>query len=203
MLQDKINLIKPYFRSLENYNEALIVRVQFPPKWAVFPSDDGRIKPATSDQKAYEYFYYGDSNNVSLDEIFDFIKETIEVNESLEEKAKLLVEKAKELQELFEVTPLDKLRTLTFSMEEPKKAKGKRKYVKKAKTSEKAKEVPLKGDTDSNDENKNNIVSTNDEVENNVDKKTVVEPKNVVDEIKVSTTTLNKLQKIKAKKINK
>lgn len=199
MLQDKIDSIKPYFRSLETYNEALIIKVQFPPKWAVFPSDDGRIKPALSDQKAYEYFYYGDSKNVSLDDIFAFIKETIEVNESLEEKAKLLVEKAKELQDLFETTPLEKLKTLTFSMSEPKKSKGKRKYVKKNKTSEKAKEEPSENTlVAENEVNTDNTVTSGD-----VETKTVEETNNNDNEIKVSSTTLNKLKKLKAKKINK
>ena len=64
MLQDKINEIKPYFKSLESYNDALIVRVQFPPKWAVFSSDDGLIKPAPSENAAHEFFYYGDVNKV-------------------------------------------------------------------------------------------------------------------------------------------
>lgn len=44
MLQNDIDEIKDYFRSLETYNDALIVRVQFPPKWKVFPSDDGTKK---------------------------------------------------------------------------------------------------------------------------------------------------------------
>ena len=131
MLQDKINEISPYFKSIEKYNDALICVVIFPKNWAVFNSDSGKIKVAASDRKAYEYFYYGDGNEVSLEDIFDFIKNTIEVNQSLEIKAKLLVQKAKELQDLFEVTPLEKLKTLEFTMKEPKKARAKRKYTKK------------------------------------------------------------------------
>ena len=131
MLQDKINEIKPYFKSLESYNDALIIRVQFPDKWAVFASDDGLIKPAPSENKAHEFFYYGDAKKVSLEDIFDFIKNTIEVNKSIEIKAKLLVQKANELQKLFETTPLEQLKTLKFTFETPKKPK--RKYTKKKK----------------------------------------------------------------------
>ena len=131
MLQDKINEMNPYFQRIEKYNDALICVVIFPKNWAVFNSDSGKIKVAASDRKAYEYFYYGDGNEVSLEDIFDFIKNTIEVNQSLEIKAKLLVQKAKELQDLFEVTPLEKLKTLEFTMKEPKKARVKRKYTKK------------------------------------------------------------------------
>lgn len=145
MLQDKINEIKPYFKSLESYNDALIVRVQFPPKWAVFSSDDGLIKPAPSENAAHEFFYYGDVNKVSLEDIFDFIKNTIEVNESLEIKAKMLVEKVNELKKLFEEKKLDELKTLQFTFSKPKKTK--RKYTRKNKIEDKQQETS--GNTES------------------------------------------------------
>lgn len=135
MIQDKINEIKPYFKSLESYNDALIVRVQFPQKWRVFPSDDGLIKPAPSDKMPNEFFYYGDSGKVSLEDIFDFIKSTAIVNQSLEEKIRLLKIKIEELKKLFETTPLEALKTLTFAME-TKAAKPKRKYTKRKKKAE-------------------------------------------------------------------
>lgn len=195
MLQDKIELIKPYFRSLETYNDALIIRVQFPKNWAVFPSDDGKIKAAQSDQKAYEYFYYGDSNKVSLDDIFDFIKETIEVNQSIEEKAKLLVEKTKELQELFETTPLEKLKTLNFVMEDIKKTKAKRKYTRRKKVQENVKEEPISKPEDTSIK-KGPIAEEETKVEDTVKEET----SGSTNQIKISPTTLNKFEKAKKKK---
>ena len=195
MLQNKIELIKPYFRSLETYNDALIIRVQFPPKWTVFPSDDGKIKAAPSDQKAYEYFYYGDSNKVSLDDIFDFIKETIEVNQSIEEKAKLLVEKTKELQELFETTPLEKLKTLNFVMEDIKKPKTKRKYTRRKKVQENVKEEPISKPEDTSIK-KGPIAEEETKVEDNTNEET----SGSTNEIKISSTTLSKFEKAKKRK---
>ena len=195
MLQNKIELIKPYFRSLETYNDALIIRVQFPPKWAVFNADDGKIKAAPSDQKAYEYFYYGDSNKVSLDDIFDFIKETIEVNQSIEEKAKLLVEKTKELQELFETTPLEKLKTLNFVMEDIKKPKAKRKYTRRKKVQEAVKEGPI-SKPEETIINEEPIAEEETKVENN----TKEETSNSTNEIKISSTTLSKFEKAKKRR---
>lgn len=195
MLQNKIELIKPYFRSLETYNDALIIRVQFPKNWAVFPSDDGKIKAAQSDQKAYEYFYYGDSNKVSLDDIFDFIKETIEVNQSIEEKAKLLVEKTKELQELFETTPLEKLKTLNFVMEDIKKTKAKRKYTRRKKVQENVKEEPISKPEDTSIK-KGPIAEEETKVEDNTNEET----SGSTNEIKISSTTLSKFEKAKKRK---
>ena len=195
VLQNNIETIKPYFRSLETYNEALIIRVQYPAKWAVFPSDDGRIKVAPSDQTAYEYFYYGDGGHVSLDDIFNFIKETIEVNESLEEKAKLLAQRAKELQELFETTPLERLKTLKFVMDEAKNTKTKRKYTRRKKDQENAKEEP----SDKSEEaeiNKETIVKEERDTEDNASCETTEK----VSEIKVSSSTLSKFKKVKNKK---
>lgn len=194
-LTDKINEMNPYFQRIEKYNDALICVVIFPKNWAVFNSDSGKIKVAPSDQKAYEYFYYGDGNKVSLDDIFDFIKETIEVNQSLEEKAKLLVEKAKELQELFEVTPLEKLKTLKFAMEDVKKPKAKRKYTKRKKVQENVKEEPI-SEPKETIINEEPIAEEKTKVEDTVKEET----SGSTNQIKISSTTLSKFEKAKKKK---
>lgn len=188
-LADKINEMNPYFQRIEKYNDALICVVIFPKNWAVFNSDSGKIKVATSDRKAYEYFYYGDGNEVSLEDIFDFIKNTIEVNQSLEIKAKLLVQKSKELQDLFEATPLEKLKTLEFTMKEPKKARAKRKYTKKQNKTLKVES----GATVSNSGETQNLATQE-----------ALGATSATSEVHISTNTLNKLKmakKLKEKKI--
>ena len=64
-LQERMNDMKPYFRGIEMYNEALIVRVVFPPKWKAYNSNDGRIKAAPSENVANEYYYYANSENTT------------------------------------------------------------------------------------------------------------------------------------------
>jgi len=125
-----------YFRGIEYYNEALIVKVNFPQRWQVYPSKDGNIKPAKSEKAVGEYYYYGNMNVVTLDDIFGVIKETIEANKDAELKIQLLNEKANELKELFKTTPYDKLLGLKFVLEEVKAEKPKRKYTKKKKNVE-------------------------------------------------------------------
>lgn len=194
-LTDKINEMNPYFQRIEKYNDALICVVIFPKNWAVFNSDSGKIKVAASDRKAYEYFYYGDGNEVSLEDIFDFIKETIEVNQSLEEKAKLLVEKAKELQDLFEVTPLEKLKTLKFAMEDVKKPKAKRKYTRRKKAKENVKKE-LISEPKETIINEEPIAEEETKVEDNVKEET----SSSTNQIKISSTTLSKFEKAKKRK---
>ena len=136
MLQDEIMKLGDYFRGIEYFNDALIVKVNFPPRWQVYPSIDGNIKPAKSDNTTGEYYYYGDMNKVSLDDIFALINETIEANKDAESKIHLLNEKVNELKELFKRETFERLSNLKFVIEEPKQEKPKRKYTRKKKVEE-------------------------------------------------------------------
>ena len=137
MLQDEILKLGDYFRGIEYFNDALIVKVNFPTRWQVYPSIDGNIKPAKSDNAVGEYFYYGDMNKVSLDDIFGLIEETIEANKDAELKIQFLNEKVIELKELFKREPYERLSRLKFVIEdEVKEKKTKRKYTKKKKEEE-------------------------------------------------------------------
>ena len=136
MLQDEIMKLGDYFRGIEYFNDALIVKVNFPPRWQVYPSIDGNIKPAKSDNTTGEYYYYGDMNKVSLDDIFALINETIEANKDAESKIHLLNEKVIELKELFKRETFERLSNLKFVIEEPKQEKPKRKYTRKKKAEE-------------------------------------------------------------------
>ena len=130
MLQDEILKLGEYFQSIEYYGKALIVKVKFPPKWSVFPSEDNEIKPATGDVEGV-YFYYGDSEKgVKLEDIFNLINKTIAMNKSVVLKIELLKTKIAELKELFANTSLEELKTLKFVFDKPKK---KRNYKRKNK----------------------------------------------------------------------
>ena len=137
MLQDEILKLGDYFRGIEYFNDALIVKVNFPTRWQVYPSIDGNIKPAKSENEVGGYFYYGDMNKVSLDDIFGLIEETIEANKDAELKIQFLNEKVMELKELFKREPYERLSRLKFVIEdEVKEKKTKRKYTKKKKEEE-------------------------------------------------------------------
>lgn len=132
MLQDEIMKLGEYFRGIEYFNDALIVKVVFPTRWQVYPSIDGNIKPAKSDKETGEYYYYGDMNKVSLDDIFGLIEETVDANKDAELKIQFLNDKINELKELFKREPYERLSRLKFIIEdEPKEKKAKRKYTRK------------------------------------------------------------------------
>lgn len=137
-LQDKINALKPYFRGIEMFNDALIVKMQYPPKWKSYGTTDERIKTANDERDPNLVYYYGDSNNTSYEEIFALIEETVKVNQDMKLKLALLKEKFDELKELFSSKSYEELKTLEFHFQEPKKAK--RRYTKRKKAAESANE---------------------------------------------------------------
>ena len=116
-LQDRMNDMKPYFRGIEMYNEALMVKVVFPNNWKAYPSNDGRIKVTPSDDGKLTY-YYANSNDTTYDEMFNLVEETIKANKDIVLKLKLLKEKVEELKELFSHLTYEELQTLKFVTEE-------------------------------------------------------------------------------------
>jgi len=131
-LQDRMNDMRPYFRGIEMYNDAIIVKVVYPNKWKAYPSDDERIKVTPSDDGSMTY-YYADSNNTTYDEMFDLIDQTIKANRDILLKLQLLRDKGEELKELFSKLSYDELKTLKFVTEKVKEEKPKRKYNRKKK----------------------------------------------------------------------
>lgn len=141
-LQDRFIEMKPYFRGIEMYNEALMVKVAYPSKWKAYPSDDGRIKVTPSETDPNITYYYADSNDTTYDEMFDLVEQTIKTNQDIILKLKLLKDKVEELRELFQNTPYDELVNLQFVIGKP--TKQKRKYNKKKKEdNEKMAEEPI------------------------------------------------------------
>lgn len=131
-----MNDMKPYFRGIEMYNEAIMVKVVFPNKWKAYPSDDGRINVTPSDNDPNMTYYYADSNNTTYEDMFDLIEQTIKANQDILLKLQLLRDKGEELKELFSKLSYEELKTLKFVTEKVKEEKPKRKYTKKKKETE-------------------------------------------------------------------
>ena len=137
-----MNSLRPYFKAIEMYNEALIVRVAYPSNWQAYGSADERIKVTPSEIDPNETYYFGSSDNTSYDEMFDLIEETIRANNEINLKLKLLHEKGEELKELFSTTPYEDLLTLEFviNSKKPKSKRGRKKKEVKEEVVEEASE---------------------------------------------------------------
>lgn len=118
-LQDRIKKNEGYFKSIEIHNGYLTMIVNFKPKWGVFPSPDEKIKVGNSPSGIKdEWVYYGKYDEVTVDEIFDLVEQTIDVNLEAALKIELMKEKIEELKKLFAETPYSKLQTLSFNIED-------------------------------------------------------------------------------------
>lgn len=141
-LQERMNDMKPYFRGIEMYNEAIMVKVAYPNKWKAYPSEDGRIKITPSDSDPNLTYYYADSKDTTYEEMFDLVEQTIKTNQDIVLKLKLLRDKVEELKELFQNTPYDDLLNLQFVVgKKPKRKYVKKKKVEDAETVEEEKEI--------------------------------------------------------------
>ena len=133
-LQERMTAISPYFRGIDMYNEALIVRVVYPNKWKVYNSSDGLIKAAPSENNENEIWYYANSKECDFDTIFDLIEETIKANNEIHLKLELLKAKIEELKGLFSQKSYEELTRMRFVFDmSAKKDKPKRKYTKRKK----------------------------------------------------------------------
>ena len=128
-LQERIKKNEVYFRGMEIVNNTAIIKVLYGEKWGAYPSPDEKIKVAKSEEVPNEWFYYSDYTYTVIDEIFDLIEETVDMNLSAIERLGLFNQKMEELKELFANEPLPKLKTLTFHFEEEKPKRNKKKKV--------------------------------------------------------------------------
>lgn len=119
-LTEYIGRLGEHFRGIETYNDAFIVKVMFPSQWVAEGSNDGRIKVVRSETNNYEWFFYCDTTKgVTIEEVFEFIIDTINYNTDMKAKIDLLKLKVEELKEFFADRSLDELMTLQFITEQP------------------------------------------------------------------------------------
>jgi len=143
MLQDILEKNKDYFKCIEIKNGYLTMTISLKDKWGVFSTPDGKISVGKSPSNIpNEYVYFGKYEEVTADEMFSLLEQTVKVNIEAELKYQLLNEKYDELKKVFATTPYEQLKSLYFAFSEPinvlkeELPKKKRKYVRKEKNVE-------------------------------------------------------------------
>jgi hypothetical protein len=116
MIQDRLNSIKEYFQSLEQYDGKWVICVNFKEKWVAYTPENGKIKAVGDEKVPNRFWYAANSTSVTLDDIIDLIEETIETNIDAIKKAELFKTKISELKVLFsrDEYNFNKLKTLKF-----------------------------------------------------------------------------------------
>ena len=114
-MQDILIELSDYDVNCQIKNGFFVVGVRFNKSWQVLEPVNPQIEFASQDGM----WYYGASlKDVTFDEVFCCIKETIEHNKDLERRLILFQEKVEELKQLFKDEECDKLKTLEFTFKD-------------------------------------------------------------------------------------
>ena len=147
-LSERIEKTKPYFVlfNVSAEEDAIYAIARFPEAWTM-PDTDALRKSFKVEVGATENgaICFATETKNGPDCVFDALDYVIDFNKCAEKRRELLIEKLKELKELFATESLEKLSTLTFTFEKQKKTKMSKKSVEK--TQEDAEESKAEEET--------------------------------------------------------
>lgn len=130
-LGERIKKNQEYIKNVQITGGLNIVQTVYPQGWIVIPDTSGTISITRDDNGSV--FYYSNIDNTTLDDLIDYIENTVSENHEIELKQQMLSQRIEELNELFEKNSIDKLSTLRFVFDQPKpkqtqkKQKGRKK----------------------------------------------------------------------------
>lgn len=130
-IEESIKSCSEYFIAMNITIDHITVMLDFPETWQIenfMENKDG----VNVIKKNDNYYVVGLFEN-GFDVIFDVIDMIIKINKEMEEKTKLLKEKAQELTELFLNSSLEELQNLEFQLNKPKEEKKNNKKIKQNK----------------------------------------------------------------------
>lgn len=128
MLEKKIEELGQYFDGMFRVNEKQnAVRIIAPSTWKIYPkkTETYSITPFYDKENGTnngKILFVG-SENVSLSDIMDYVKEVMLNNIEIEAKKELFTKRIKELGELFDNNTLEYAKNIVFKYEKPKKIK--------------------------------------------------------------------------------
>ena len=124
-LNERIESVKPYFVlfNISAEEDAIYAVVRFPQTWTI--PDRAALKKTYNVELASmnNGICFATETKNGAECVFDALDYVIKFNKCVEERKELLISKVNELKNLFATEDLEKLKTLTFVFEKPKKAK--------------------------------------------------------------------------------
>lgn len=114
-LNDYLTDYKEYLKGISIEQENIFVNVIFSNEWTILKSTHENVKCRPSKQGNGEWFFYGNMNDVSLDDITEVINENIRFNQEINTRKEVLEKKKIELTKLISEAPINKLESLRFT----------------------------------------------------------------------------------------
>lgn len=113
-IDDKLKEIKPFLVSLRYEGKAPVVDVNFKEGWIV--PDSNNIKIEKFEGLKDTYMFYSNNEQITMDNVIEFVAKVISINLEREHKMVLLKTKIKELQEFFVNHSLEELKRMDFTI---------------------------------------------------------------------------------------
>lgn len=120
-LQDKMIELSAYNVGCRIEDGYCLISVTFDENWKVIPPENENIECAERNNITY---YCAPVSEVSFEEIFKSISDTIDYNMDLEKKIILFREKVDELQKIFAEEDINVLKTITFKYKKKRNKKN-------------------------------------------------------------------------------
>jgi len=118
LIQERLDELSPYVTAIQ-YSKIPIIEAAFPKSWGVQEHQKIAVKPIEGDNKLiFNCIVYSELDDVSIDDVLDYIGQTILINKEREAKKVLLKHKVEELKVLFNANSLTKLGDLYFGFSE-------------------------------------------------------------------------------------
>lgn len=116
-IQDRLDSLQPYIVGIRYIQGMQIVDAVFKEGWNV-PDSDIIRKEAVDGQPNY-FMFYTEKEDVTVDDLLDYVEGIININIEREMKYELLKKKVEELKKIFKDNSLSKLEMLRFTFNEP------------------------------------------------------------------------------------
>lgn len=116
-IQSKLDSLQPYINGIRYVQGMQVVDALFKEGWVVPESDV--IKKELVDEATNYYMFYTEKEEVTFDDLLEYVEGIITINIEKEKKNDLFKVKVSELRKLFKESSLSLLTTLKFSVNEP------------------------------------------------------------------------------------
>lgn len=111
--QELFNSLQPYVIGIRYLEGTPLVDVVFKEGWLIL--EDENIKQVKGDSGMNYFMLYSEVEGIGLDELFEYVKKTIDSNIEREKKSEFLKLKFNELKEVFKKYDLNQLQNLQFT----------------------------------------------------------------------------------------
>tara|TARA_R110000868_G_scaffold176916_4_gene414969 strand:+ start:3338 stop:3964 length:627 start_codon:yes stop_codon:yes gene_type:complete len=114
-IQGRLDELSPYVTTIR-YGKIPIIETAFPKSWGVQENNKIAVKVVEGKSNLItNCIIYSELDDISIDDILDYVAQTIAINREREYKTALLKAKVEELKEVFNSNPLSKLQDLYFA----------------------------------------------------------------------------------------